>query len=62
MMASVIMLTGFAILAVPTGVFSAELRREMARSRGGHGRCPGCGWHEHDPRARFCQQCGGPLP
>ncbi|MFM1770822.1 MAG: hypothetical protein RJA22_3351 [Verrucomicrobiota bacterium] len=62
MMASVIMLTGFAILAVPTGVVSAELGREMARHRRDHPRCPGCGWTEHDARARFCQQCGSPLP
>jgi voltage-gated potassium channel len=61
MMASVIMLTGFAILAVPTGVVSAELGREMARHRRDHPRCPGCGWTEHDARARFCQQCGSPL-
>lgn len=62
MMASVIMLTGFAILAVPTGVVTAELGREMARTRANQSPCPGCGWKEHDPRARFCQQCGTPLP
>lgn len=62
MMASVIMLTGFAILAVPTGVVTAELGREMSRQRQQQRRCPGCGWEEHDRRARFCQQCGGALP
>ncbi len=58
MMASVIMLTGFAILAVPTGVVTAELGREMARSRLSGRRCRECGWDEHDARAHFCQQCG----
>jgi voltage-gated potassium channel len=62
MMASVIMLTGFAILAVPTGVVTAELGREMARSRGAHLRCRECGWAEHDYRARFCHQCGARMP
>jgi voltage-gated potassium channel len=62
MTASVIVLTGFAILAVPTGVVSAELGRKMARSPRGRAHCPACGWDEHDFRARFCQQCGGPLP
>jgi voltage-gated potassium channel len=61
MMASIIMLTGFAILAVPTGVVTAELGREMARSRRQHSVCGECGWDEHDHRAIFCQQCGRRL-
>ena len=62
MMASVIMLTGFAILAVPTGIVSAELGREISRHRRQAIRCPECGWDEHDTRARHCQQCGTGLP
>ncbi len=62
MMASVIMLTGFAILAVPTGVVTAELGREMARSRRARLHCRECSWEEHDPRARYCQQCGARMP
>lgn len=59
MMASVIMLTGFAIIAVPTGIVTHEIGREMrAKSRGPFRRCRECGWEENDPRARFCQQCG----
>ena len=61
MMASVIMLTGFAIIAVPTGVVSVELGREINR-RQRRRRCQACDWDDHDPRARFCQQCGAPLP
>jgi voltage-gated potassium channel len=59
MMASVIMLTGFAIIAVPTGIVTQELGREM-RSRHCR-RCRECGWEENDMRARFCQQCGVEL-
>jgi voltage-gated potassium channel len=63
MMASVIMLTGFAIIAVPTGVVTAELGRAMSRGGGGpRRRCNECGWEDHDHRARFCQQCGSRLP
>ena len=62
MMASAIMLTGFAIIAVPTGVVTAELGREISRGRERRRRCLACDWDEHGPRARFCQQCGTPLP
>lgn len=62
MMASVIMLTGFAILAVPTGVVSVELGREMGRRGRGRVRCGGCGCDEHGVRARYCDQCGARLP
>jgi voltage-gated potassium channel len=60
-MACVIMLTGFAILAVPTGVVTAELGREISRHRRSHRRCGACGWDDHDARARCCQQCGAGL-
>ena len=62
MMASAIMLTGFAIIAVPTGMVSAELGREITRRHQRRRRCRACDWDDHDPRARFCQQCGTPFP
>lgn len=57
MMASVIMMTGFAIIAVPTGIVTYEIGREM---RGQHPprRCDECGWSDHANTARHCQQCG----
>jgi voltage-gated potassium channel len=49
-MASVIMLTGFAIIAVPTGIVTSEIGREMQpRARGAA--CSECGWDDHDARA-----------
>jgi voltage-gated potassium channel len=60
MMASVIMLTGFAIIAVPTGIVTSEIGREMWAARVSR-RCGKCGWSDHDPRARHCQQCGAAL-
>jgi voltage-gated potassium channel len=62
LMACVIMLTGFAIIAVPTGVVTAELGREISRSRRVQIRCRECGWDDHDIRAQCCQQCGTRLP
>ena len=61
MMASVIMLTGFAIIAVPTGVVAAEMGREMNRPRTDRRRCADCGQEGHDPGALYCRQCGTRL-
>jgi voltage-gated potassium channel len=61
MMASVVMLTGFAIIAVPTGVVTAEIGLEMIRARDTSRRCQECGWQRHDTGARYCQQCGTSL-
>ena len=58
MMASLIMLTGFAILAVPTGVVTAELGRQMQKDVR---RCGECGWVGHDHRAIHCLFCGTKL-
>jgi voltage-gated potassium channel len=60
-MASIIMLTGFAIIAVPTGVVTVELNREMRKGRTGDRRCKECGWDAHDTCALYCQQCGTKL-
>lgn len=59
-MASVIMLTGFAIIAVPTGIVTSEISREIKGTRTRR-RCNECGWDDHDSRARHCQQCGVAL-
>lgn len=65
--ASVLILIGYSIIAVPTGIYTAELAsslRSAAReidhrdSRG----CPECGLEGHDPEARFCRECGHALP
>ena len=60
-MASIIMLTGFAIIAVPTGVVTVELNREMKRLQSDDRRCKECGWDSHDSRALYCQHCGTKL-
>jgi voltage-gated potassium channel len=58
--ASVMMLLGWSILAVPTGIVTAEMTR---RGGGLYGRqCPSCGAGDHLPAARFCHECGEALP
>jgi voltage-gated potassium channel len=62
--ASMMMLIGWGTLAVPTGIVSAEftaLRFGSARL-GGDRACKECGSVGHSPTARFCQDCGAPLP
>jgi voltage-gated potassium channel len=57
--ASLIMLLGYAIIIVPTGLFSAEvITKGVQRSRR---RCPGCGHSEHGVDAEFCNRCGAAL-
>ncbi len=58
LIASVMMLTGFAIIAVPTGVVTAELGRQLQLDQR---TCGECGWHGHDQRALFCHHCGHRL-
>ena len=60
-LASVMMLTGFAIIAVPTGIVSAELHREMDAVNMDTRKCPGCGYEGHDPQALHCKMCGRGL-
>jgi len=59
-MASIIMLTGFAIIAVPTGIVTAELGRQM-KIQMDRRECSKCHLIGHDPVASYCKQCGNPL-
>jgi voltage-gated potassium channel len=60
--ASFIMLLGWGILAVPTGIVTAELTRSAFRDEHGRQlRCDACGSTDHTPRASYCQHCGAPL-
>ncbi len=61
MVASVMMMTGFAIIAVPTGIVSAELHKELAMVRMDTRECRECGLVGHDQKARFCKICGTEL-
>ncbi|TVZ38352.1 voltage-gated potassium channel [Alteromonadaceae bacterium 2753L.S.0a.02] len=59
--AAAAMLTGYSILAVPTGIFTAELSREMQKARTIVS-CSQCERSGHDDDARYCRHCGTLLP
>lgn len=54
----VLMLLGYSIIAVPTGVFSAQVIRSIREERYSEEACPGCGHERHEKRARYCLICG----
>ena len=59
-LASMVMITGYAIIAVPTGIFTAELARNM-RPQLNPIACPNCGKFGHAVGADFCDRCGHAL-
>jgi voltage-gated potassium channel len=59
LLASVLMILGYGIIAVPTGIFSFELARATGTSA--MRRCSRCGLQHHDRDAFFCKQCGASL-
>ena len=59
--ASVIMLIGYGIIAVPTGIITTEMALASRRRDYGHETCPSCGREGHDKDALFCKHCGGKL-
>lgn len=58
--AALAMLLGYSILAVPTGIFTAELAHEMSRERMNIV-CPNCSAAGHDQDAHYCKNCGSKL-
>ncbi len=57
--ASILMLLGYAIIAVPTGIVSASYQ-ELRRKEKGQKECPRCGT-ENISVARYCHRCGEPF-
>jgi voltage-gated potassium channel len=56
--ASVIMIIGYGVIAVPTGIFAAEMARTREDSRLV---CPNCSSKHHDADADYCKHCGKAL-
>ncbi len=59
--ASVLMIMGYGVLAVPTGIVSVELAAASRRGGINPEACPGCGSEGHDVDAVFCKLCGTRL-
>jgi voltage-gated potassium channel len=64
-LASVVMILGYGIIAVPTGIVTAELTAgaRAARDAPAPDRppCPTCGAREHAADAHYCRLCGTAL-
>jgi len=56
-LAAVIMILGYGIIAVPTGIVSVELAGVVRKTATGKA-CPGCGADDHDADAKHCKYCG----
>jgi len=59
-LASFIMIIGYGLIAVPTGIFAVELH-QASQTKDARA-CPKCHTLENDPTARFCRHCGQALP
>ncbi|MBC3387664.1 ion transporter [Pseudomonas sp. SWRI12] len=57
---SLVMITGYSIIAVPTGIFTAELATAMRGDQLKHD-CPVCSKNNHEHGAAFCSRCGNAL-
>ncbi|GAA4838309.1 ion transporter [Algivirga pacifica] len=57
--ASLIMILGYGIIAVPTGIVSVELANAHANVT--TKACPNCSREGHDQDAKFCKYCGEEL-
>lgn len=55
-LASLVMVLGYSIIAVPTGIVTAEMTRH--RDAVSTQACPGCGREGHDDDAVHCKYCG----
>ncbi|MBC8392418.1 MAG: ion transporter [Deltaproteobacteria bacterium] len=59
--AALVMILGYAIIAVPTGIVTVELSR-VKEKKDSSKLCPRCSRQDHEPDANFCKYCGTKLP
>ncbi len=62
-LAAIVMITGYAIIAVPTGIVTSEITRlgQAEHSDESPPRCPSCARGGHDEDAAHCKHCGSKL-
>ena len=58
-LATFIMILGYGIIAVPTGIVSAEMTQTKVHTN--TKACPHCGAEGHSDKAKYCYSCGDPL-
>jgi voltage-gated potassium channel len=61
--ASMIMLLGYSIIAIPTGIVGAEIYREvdLAKNKTSPFICQHCGEEDLHPKSKYCRNCGEKL-
>lgn len=57
-LASIVMVIGYGIIAVPTGIVSVELAHAVRQQKVTRQSCPSCAAEGHDPDAVHCKYCG----
>lgn len=62
LIASMMMLLGWGILAVPTGIVTSEMTAQRFRRSATTRICEVCLSEGHEPDAMFCKDCGARLP
>ena len=58
-LSAIIMLTGYTIIAVPTGIVSAAMVSQQKKQA--ERQCPHCHQTGHDAEAVYCKYCGKEL-
>lgn len=61
LIASIAMIIGYSIIAVPTGIFTAEILARKRKKNVTTQVCPACLLEDHDPDALYCKHCGSVL-
>ena len=56
--ASIIMILGYGIIAVPTGIISAEYTANFKKTSTSTKTCEACGSEQHKDAAKYCHTCG----
>lgn len=59
--ATIIMLLGYVIIAVPTGIVAVSLTAASKKQEISTQACPNCSRQGHDPDAVHCKYCGAKL-
>ncbi len=59
-LAALVMIMGYGIIAIPTGIVTVELAHQAQRKVSAL-HCPSCGSEDHDGDARHCKECGTKL-
>jgi len=60
-LAALVMILGFSIIAVPTGIVTAEITQAMGQKRVSTQACPECSSEGHEIDAVYCKFCGAKM-